>query len=133
MTRHAIQILRKAGRPAPAVAAQVQVSERSVWRISQEPPVTTSDDQVLVRAHRVGRPSTVAAVEPRLIERLRQDAGLPGIELVRRAREAGYPGGKSALYELIRRLRPVTAGPVVRFEGVPGEFSQHDFGHVDVR
>jgi transposase len=133
MTRHAIQILRKAGRPAPTIAAQAQVSERSVWRISQEPPVTTSDDRILVRAHRVGRPSTVAAVEPRLVEWLREDARLPGIELVRRAREAGYPGGKSALYELIRRLRPVTAGPVVRFEGVPGEFSQHDFGHVDVR
>ncbi len=42
---------------------------------------------------------------------------------MRRAREAGYPGGKSALYELIRQLRPVTAGPVVHFEGVPGERS----------
>ena len=75
----------------------------------------------------------MAAVEPRLVEWLREDARLPGLELVRRAREAGYPGGKSALYELIRRLRPATAGPVVRFEGVPGEFSQHDFGQVDVR
>ena len=37
------------------------------------------------------------------------------------------------MYELIRRLRPATVGPVVRFEGVPGEFSQHDFGQVDVR
>ena len=24
------------------------------------------------------------------------------------------------------------SAPVVRFEGLPGEFSQHDFGHVDV-
>ena len=39
----------------------------------------------------------------------------------------------STVYELIRRLRPVEAVPVVRFEGVPGEFSQHDFGQVDVR
>lgn len=133
MTRHEIQILRKVGSPASAIAAQAQVSERSVWRIGQEPPVTTSDDRAVVRAHRVGRPSTAAAVEPRLVEWLGEDARLPGIELLRRAREAGYPGGKSALYELIRRLRPVPAGPVVRFEGVPGEFSQHDFGHVDVR
>src|SRR6185503_13212463 len=50
-----------------------------------------------------------------------------------RAREAGYQGGKSALYELIRRLRAPAIAPMVRFEGVPGEFSQHDFGHVDVR
>src|SRR5437667_6495776 len=96
MTRHEIQILRKAGLAAPAIAAQAQVSERSVWRISQEPPVTTSEDRRVVRAHGVGRPSTVAAVEPRLVEWLREDARLPGLELVRRAREAGYPGGKSA-------------------------------------
>ena len=50
-----------------------------------------------------------------------------------RAHEAGYAGGKSALYALIRRLRPTPTVPVVRFEGVPGEFSQHDFGQADVR
>jgi transposase len=55
------------------------------------------------------------------------------MELLRRAHEAGYRGGKSSLYELIRRLRPTPAVPVVRFEGVAGEFSQHDFGQGDVR
>ena len=30
-------------------------------------------------------------------------------------------------------MRPPRATPVVRFDGLPGEFSQHDFGHVDVR
>jgi transposase len=64
---------------------------------------------------------------------LGEDRRLPGVELLRRAREAGYQGGKSALYELIRRLRAPAIAPMVRFEGVPGEFSQHDFGHVDVR
>ena len=42
-------------------------------------------------------------------------------------------GGKSALYELVRELRPTRTMPIVRFEGLPGEFSQHDFGVVDVR
>src|SRR5207249_2131866 len=28
---------------------------------------------------------------------------------------------------------PTTVRPLVRFEGLPGEFSQHDFGQVDVR
>ena len=103
MTRHEIQILRKAGLPVATVAAQADVSERSVWRISQEPLVSTSDDRTLAQAHRVGRPSTVAAVEPRVVEWLREDEGLPSIELLRRAREAGYPGGKSAVYELPAR------------------------------
>jgi transposase len=49
------------------------------------------------------------------------------------ARRKGYRGGKSALYELVKELRPERPRPIVRFEGLPGEFSQHDFGHVDVR
>ncbi len=41
----------------------------------------------------------------------------------------GYTGGKSAVYELVRRIRPKQPPvPIVRFEGLPGEFSQHDFG-----
>jgi transposase len=49
------------------------------------------------------------------------------------AQEAGYTGGKSALYDLVRELRPTRTMPMVRFEGLPGEFSQHDFGCIDVR
>jgi len=30
-------------------------------------------------------------------------------------------------------LRPASSTLVIRFEGLPGEFSQHDFGQVDVR
>ncbi|MFQ5479577.1 MAG: IS21 family transposase, partial [Candidatus Binatia bacterium] len=45
----------------------------------------------------------------------------------------GYTGGKSAVYELVKAIRPPkTESPEVRFEGVPGEFSQHDFGSVRV-
>ena len=40
----------------------------------------------------------------------------------------GYEGGKRALYELIAELRPHATQLMMRFEGLPGEFSQHDFG-----
>ena len=30
-------------------------------------------------------------------------------------------------------IRPQTSKPLVRFEGLPGEFSQHDFGQVDAK
>src|SRR6202051_3063861 len=49
-----------------------------------------------------------------------------------RARETGYEGGKTALYALVASLRPKSAKPLVRFEGLPGEFSQHDFGQIEV-
>ena len=52
------------------------------------------------------------------------------VELLHRARLAGYTGGKSALYALAQTLRVRTVTPLVRFEGLPGEFSQHDFGEV---
>ena len=41
---------------------------------------------------------------------------------------SGYQGGKTALYALVASLRPKSARPLVRFEGLPGEFSQHDLG-----
>jgi len=47
-------------------------------------------------------------------------------------REAGYQGGKTALYALVAAVRPKQIKPLIRFEGLPGEFSQHDFGEVAV-
>jgi len=52
-----------------------------------------------------GRPSTVAPYEPLVAQWLREHPDLPGVEVLRRVRLAGYRGGKSALYELVRRLR----------------------------
>lgn len=54
-------------------------------------------------------------------------------EVLRRAREWGYGGGKSAMSELVKKLRPIpTKEPVVRFEGMAGEYAQFDFGEVKV-
>jgi hypothetical protein len=33
----------------------------------------------------------------------------------------------------VRAVRVVTPRPIVRFEGLPGEFTQHDFGEVIVQ
>jgi hypothetical protein len=52
-----------------------------------------------------GRPSTVAPYASQVAQWLRQNPDLPGVEVLRRARLAGYRGGKSALYELVRRVR----------------------------
>ena len=133
MIRHEIQILRAVHMAQAAVASQTGVSVQSVRRIEREAPVTTSDPAAGTPARGIGRPSQATPWTPHLETWLTEDSALPGVELLRRAREAGYGGGKSALYELIRRLRRPTAAPLVRFEGVPGEFSQHDFGQVDVR
>ena len=64
---------------------------------------------------------------------LAERSDLLSVEVLRRLRELGYEGGKSAAYEMVALLRaPPTAAPLVRFEGLAGEFSQHDFGSVAV-
>ena len=57
---------------------------------------------------------------------------LKSLEVLRRLRERGCTGGKSTAYALAKRLRPQAVRPICRFEGVAGEFSQHDFGEVQV-
>jgi hypothetical protein len=66
-----------------------------------------------VQPRGVGRPSTVAPFAPQIEAWLRETPSLSGAEVLRRAREVGYQGGKSALYELVRRLRmPASASPL---------------------
>ena len=59
---------------------------------------------------------------------------LLSVEIFRRAKLAGYFGRQE---RALRADRGDAAAhdrrPLVRFEGLPGEFSQHDFGQVDVR
>jgi hypothetical protein len=57
------------------------------------------------RPRGVGRPSTVACYAPQVAQWLSEDPDLSGAEILRRVRLAGYRGGKSALYELVRLLR----------------------------
>jgi hypothetical protein len=72
--------------------------------------------------------STVANFRKPILEILQHTPDLASLEILRRVRETGYAGGKTALYALVASLRPKSAKPLVRFEGLPGEFSQHDFG-----
>jgi hypothetical protein len=52
-----------------------------------------------------GRPSTIELYAAQVVQWLREDPDLPSVEILRRVRLAGYRGGRSALYELVRRLR----------------------------
>jgi transposase len=133
LKRHEIQVLRRAGHSLPDVAKLAGVSVRSVQRVEDEPGVSHVDN-VAERARRgVGRPSKAEPFRGLVVEQLAQEPELLSLEILRRARLTGYTGGKTALYDLIHSIRPRPARLVTRFEGLPGEFSQHDFGEVDVR
>jgi transposase len=132
LKRHEVEILLKAGHPKTEVAHLTGVSLRSVKRIAGEAPVVHVDDAAEREKRRIGRPSLVKDFRKLVVAILEAKADLPSLEILRRVREAGYQGGKTALYALVASLRPREVKPLVRFEGLPGEFSQHDFGQVDV-
>jgi transposase len=131
--RHEIQVLRRAGHPQAEVARLAGVSKRSVERVDAEPPVSSFDTPAERSRRRVGRPSKAEPFRSFLVAELAQEPSVLAVELLRRAQLVGYNGAKSALYALVKELRPVRPqAPMVRFEGLPGEFSQHDFGQVEV-
>jgi transposase len=131
--RHEIQVLRRAGHSLDETATLVGVSQSSVQRVVTEPAVTSFDTDAERARREVGRPSKAEPFRSFLVGELAVQPDVLSVELFRRAKLQGYTGGKSALYALVQQLRPERPRPVVRFEGLAGEFSQHDFGHVDVR
>jgi transposase len=132
LKRHQIKVLLEAGHTQAEVARLAGVSVCSVRRVAVEPAVEHVDDGAERISRGIGRPSVVEGFRKGVEEILAQEADLPSLEILRRIRLQGYRGGKSALYALIASLRPKEVRPLVRFEGLPGEFSQHDFGEVDV-
>jgi transposase len=133
MKRLEIQILRRAGHPQDEVATLTGVPVRTVRRIEAETAVTSIDTEAERRERGVGRPREIDAWRPFIERVLATEPSLMTLELLRRARMDGYAGGKSGFYDLVASLRPRPVSPLVRFEGLAGEFSQHDFGQVDVR
>jgi transposase len=133
LKRHEVQVLRRAGHTWKDIAALSCVSVRTVRRIAAETAITTIDNATERARRQVGRPSKADEYRDVLITALTEEPTLRSVELLHRARQAGYSGGKSAIYALAQTLRTKVVTPLVRFEGLPGEFSQHDFGEVRVR
>ena len=146
--RRDVGLLLGAAVPQERVAQQLGVSLRTVQRIAQQmsaepseesvseavaPPPETPPASVAAAARTgPGRPSAVEVYRDRVADLLAEEPGLKSLEVLRRLRERGYDGGKTAVYELVRQLRPRAVRPMCRFEGLAGEFSQHDFGEVRV-
>ncbi|MEP6496065.1 MAG: IS21 family transposase [bacterium] len=135
LKRHAIQVLRHAGHTLDEIVTLVAVGKRTVQRVVDEPMITdqsagTGERESPPRS--IGRPSKAEAYRGLVTTLLMAEPHLLSVELLRRAKLAGYGGAKTALYELVRDVRVVTPRPVIRFEGLPGEFTQHDFGEVIV-
>jgi transposase len=133
LKRHEVQVLLEAGHTQKDVAGLAKVSVRTVRRIVEEPAVKHVDDDAERTRRGIGRPSTVEPFRTLVTTLLEQEPSMLSVEVLRRARLEGYLGGKSALFTLVASLRVQQLRLTMRFEGLPGEFSQHDFGQVKVR
>lgn len=137
--RYMVQQLNNANVPPEKIHDLTGVSERSIRRIVQEPEVTRVEEPPSDHRKGAGRPSEVAQYAEIIREWLSEardpaDGPMKSREVLARLRQQGYKGGKTAVYELVKQLRPAKAVvPIVRFEGLPGEFSQHDFGQRRVQ
>jgi len=132
LKRHEIQVLLKAGHTQEEVARFSGVSSRTVRRIGEEAGVEHVDEKAERRSRGIGRPSKAAPYRAHVEKILQEEPRLMSLEILRRVRLEGYSGGRSAMYELIAELRPREVDVQMRFEGLPGEFSQHDFGEVNL-
>jgi transposase len=132
--RHAVQALVKSGLSTKDIAKQMGISVRSVQRIAKEPPVEEPDDKQARNARRVGRPPLPGRVAERLRDLVAEDPQAPPLEVLRQLREEGVTLGESTFYRVLRvEKAKLPSALMVRFEGVPGEFAQFDFGVADVR
>src|SRR5215207_751010 len=129
MERSAIHLLRKRGKSLREIAAELGHSKTTIARALSEPV-----DQPPPRRQRVSR---VDPWRSQIAEGLRQ--GLSGVRMLELARddaEQPFRGCDSVWRAAVRRERLVleheqaVADVPIRFEGLPGEYLQVDWGEI---
>jgi transposase len=133
-----IHHLHQAGLCKTAIAVQVGCSVRTVFTALKGPPPTAAEIAAghMVRIKPQGRPSRVRQLRETIESWLSLKRDLPVSEILRRLRsEQGYKGSDPPVYRLVRQVRPAKPmnSPEVRFDGLPGEFAQFDFGQVKIQ
>lgn len=131
-----IHHLHQGGLSQVAIAEAIGCTSRTVYNVLKGRPPTV--EEIAAGAmHRdvpLGRPSLVGTLRAAVEEWLKEKPDLRVTEVIRRLRSTGYQGSDRPVYELVKAVRPaeLPPSPEVRFEGLPGEFAQFDFGQCRV-
>jgi transposase len=135
-TRSLLLRARAAGLDPVRIQRLTGVPPRSQRRIVHEETMSTREKPDLRESPGPGRPSQLApALRHQIDALLAAQPAMKGAELLRRLRsEHAYRAGKDPVYRYLKQHRPPAPppAPIVRFEGVAGEFAQHDFGELCV-
>jgi transposase len=127
MERSTIYFLKQKGWSNLAIAEAVGCHRDTVSRILREPVDYQGEPR-----HRV---SQIAVYDPAIKEWLEQNLSVRRmLEMVRSDPDQPYQGSDSAFYDYVQPLRQArilrVAEVAVRFEGLPGELLQIDWGEV---
>lgn len=136
MTRLKVHHMAEGGTPQAVIADKTGLSLRSVERVLAEPEPTRAEvaDNVRLDRARPGRPRIASdELVDRIRELMKDEPKLAATEVCRRARLWGFVGSRSTMATLVKELRPTPrVEPILRFEGLPGEYAQFDFGEARV-
>jgi transposase len=127
MERSAIYLLAKRGKSQRQIARELGYSRETVARVLREP--------VEKAPARRTRSSQVDPYRPQIEEWVRAKlTAVRMLELARADSVQPYRGGRSVFNEAVRRIRlaqqQAEADVPVRFEGLPGEYLQVDWGEI---
>jgi transposase len=127
MARSAIKFLKQQGQFNTRIAGLVGCDRHTIARVLAEPT------DPLRRRRRAGR---LDARRDAVLSWIETDIPTTRmLELARQDPAAPYAGGASTFYRFVARLRAAReagAAPVIRFEGLPGEYVQWDWGEARV-
>jgi transposase len=128
MARSTIKFLKQQGQFDTHIASLVGCDRHTVARVLTEPtdPPRRRQRASTLEGRRAAVLSWIGEEIPttRMLELARQDPAAP------------YAGGASTFYRFVAKLRAereAGAAPVIRFEGLPGEYVQWDWGEARVR
>lgn len=131
-----IRHLHEGGLTNQAIAHAVGCSVRTVYNALKGRPPTPEEiaSGAMHRDTPLGRRSIVAGLRSVIEPWLHEKRDILVTEILRRVRSQGYKGSDRPIYDLVKEIRPppLPPSPEVRFDGLPGEFAQFDFGQCRI-
>jgi transposase len=127
MARSTVKFLKQQGQFNTRIASLVGCDRHTVARVlvqATDPPRRRRDSSLGSRRAVLAGWLEADIPTRRMLELAREDPAAP------------YTGGASTFYRFVARLRAerdAGAAPVIRFEGLPGEYVQWDWGEARVR